>query len=639
MKLKRILCVLLAAVMLICLMPLQQVAAAGEISVNVTYNSSTCTAAVSWNKMSGAVRYLVSLENDNKSGTGWTQAVRTQSLSVTTNSCTFNKNDYFMKYGNGGDNYKVSVIAYDASNNKLASGKSAVFKTGLSTLSAPTLTFNSAGVATWTAVSGAAGYHYACYQGSVPVETGRQNELTMNFSHVFVSEEQYYVEVYAIGNGSTTRNSKEIKSNTITAPGKKESITGFKWSGTTLSWDAFARAYSYNLVVLKNGSQQGATLRTANNYYDFSKLFSSYGLGSYIIIVTAAIENLALSKDTYSPVYEHTSATYYTVLFQSNGHGTAPAAQTVERGKTAAKPTNPTASGWTFGGWYKEAACINAFNFTTPIMGDTFLYAKWTENAVSTFAFTKQPVSGTAKKTENYTYSWALSDTPDTVVLQAWKPIENEWANYITLSGASGSGTLGIWSGILDGNKSKYRIKATKGSTTIYSNEFTVTWTDGSSTFAFTKQPVSGTAKKTEDYTYSWALNDTPDSIVSQAWFGNSWHDGTSLKGKTSDTVSYSANITKYRIKATKGSTTIYSSEFTVTWTDGPSVLYGDLNSDGKVNTADALACLKAAVGIIKLDVNQTKAADVDGDGKVTTADALLILKYSVGIIKKFPVE
>jgi len=85
---------------------------------------------------------------------------------------------------------------------------------------------------------------------------------------------------------------------------------------------------------------------------------------------------------------------------------------------------------------------------------------------------------------------------------------------------------------------------------------------------AFTTQPKSGTAKKTENYTYSWALNETPDSIVSQAWFNGGWHDGTSLKGKTSDTVSYSETVTKYRIKATRGTETIYSTEFTVTWTE-----------------------------------------------------------------------
>ena len=69
----------------------------------------------------------------------------------------------------------------------------------------------------------------------------------------------------------------------------------------------------------------------------------------------------------------------YTVTFDSNGHGTAPTSQTVESGKMATKPADPTASGWSFGGWYKEAACTNAFDFSTPITGDITLYAKWTE--------------------------------------------------------------------------------------------------------------------------------------------------------------------------------------------------------------------------------------------------------------------
>lgn len=73
--------------------------------------------------------------------------------------------------------------------------------------------------------------------------------------------------------------------------------------------------------------------------------------------------------------------TYYTVTFDANGHGTAPAAQSVEDGKTATKPANPTASGWTFKGWYKEAACTNAYDFSTAVTGDITLYAKWVKDS------------------------------------------------------------------------------------------------------------------------------------------------------------------------------------------------------------------------------------------------------------------
>ena len=78
----------------------------------------------------------------------------------------------------------------------------------------------------------------------------------------------------------------------------------------------------------------------------------------------------------------------YTVTFDANGHGTAPAAQTVNSGEKATEPTAPTESGWTFGGWYKEATCTTAFDFTTPITADITLYAKWTEESVTPVTYT-----------------------------------------------------------------------------------------------------------------------------------------------------------------------------------------------------------------------------------------------------------
>jgi len=60
----------------------------------------------------------------------------------------------------------------------------------------------------------------------------------------------------------------------------------------------------------------------------------------------------------------------------------------------------------------------------------------------------------------------------------------------------------------------------------------------------------------------------------------------------------------------------------------------GDLNSDGKVNTVDALNALKYDVGAIQLTKEQIDALDVNKDGKVNTVDALILLKYDVGLEK-----
>ena len=68
----------------------------------------------------------------------------------------------------------------------------------------------------------------------------------------------------------------------------------------------------------------------------------------------------------------------YKVTFETNG-GTAVAAQTVEENKTAEKPADPSRTGFAFTGWYADAACGTAFDFTKGITADTTVYAGWEE--------------------------------------------------------------------------------------------------------------------------------------------------------------------------------------------------------------------------------------------------------------------
>ena len=70
----------------------------------------------------------------------------------------------------------------------------------------------------------------------------------------------------------------------------------------------------------------------------------------------------------------------HTVTFDA-GEGSAVAAQKVEDGKAAARPEDPAREGYTFAGWYSDAGCTRAYDFSTPVSGDVTLYAKWTKNA------------------------------------------------------------------------------------------------------------------------------------------------------------------------------------------------------------------------------------------------------------------
>ena len=71
----------------------------------------------------------------------------------------------------------------------------------------------------------------------------------------------------------------------------------------------------------------------------------------------------------------------YTVQFVSD-HGSF-ADQTIEHGKTidTDKLTIPEVDGYTFGGWYTDKDHNTKFDFSTPITGDTKVYAKWEKNA------------------------------------------------------------------------------------------------------------------------------------------------------------------------------------------------------------------------------------------------------------------
>ena len=70
----------------------------------------------------------------------------------------------------------------------------------------------------------------------------------------------------------------------------------------------------------------------------------------------------------------------YVVTFDVQGHGVAPQSQTVEKDSKVSKPQDPTAEGWNFEGWYKEAGCVTEWSFLFDrVSANLTLYAKWTE--------------------------------------------------------------------------------------------------------------------------------------------------------------------------------------------------------------------------------------------------------------------
>jgi uncharacterized repeat protein (TIGR02543 family) len=104
--------------------------------------------------------------------------------------------------------------------------------------------------------------------------------------------------------------------------------------------------------------------------------------GSYDIVPSGAeagknYEITGYKKGTLSVIV---LSEVYTITFDLGGHGND-IVQRLETGVLISKPDDPTAEGYVFAGWYKDAACTKAWDFDTEIaQADTTIYACWLEN-------------------------------------------------------------------------------------------------------------------------------------------------------------------------------------------------------------------------------------------------------------------
>lgn len=126
-----------------------------------------------------------------------------------------------------------------------------------------------------------------------------------------------------------------------------------------------------------------------------------------------ADENRTIEFDFTKPITSNTTvyakwtANDYEVSFITD-HGDPPASQNVQYNGTADDPGKLTAEGYTFIGWYTDAAYTTEFNFSTPITGDTKVYAKWEKNAPNTYALN---VSGAFVYVDGVDFTAPAGDT------------------------------------------------------------------------------------------------------------------------------------------------------------------------------------------------------------------------------------
>lgn len=132
--------------------------------------------------------------------------------------------------------------------------------------------------------------------------------------------------------------------------------------------------------------------------------------------------------------------------------------------------------------------------------------------------------------------------------------------------------------------------------------------------------PVRGTAVLTATV--------APANATVKTLIWTSDDSGIASVSRTGIVTAVSVGTTKIHATSVDGN---HSAEVTVTVTAAPQL--GDVNGDGYIDSADAMLCLRSAVGLTELTAEQKSAADVNKDGFVDAGDAIKILRYDAKLI------
>ena len=210
----------------------------------------------------------------------------------------------------------------------------------------------------------------------------------------------------------------------------------------------------------------------------------------------------------------------FTVNFDSQG-GSIVAEQSVEYDNLIQEPTVPTKEGYTFAGWYKEAACQNKWDFATEKMpaNAVTLYAKWEANAYSV-GFNANGGTGTMSE-QAFVYDTAQGletnkFTKDGYTFKGWSTIVNGQVMYT------------------DGATVNNLTATNHDTVTLYAvweaNQYTVTFKDW-----------DGSVLKTEQVAYNTAAT-APAAPTREGYRFTGWD-------KTFDVITGDTEITAQYIK------------------------------------------------------------------------------------------
>lgn len=216
--------------------------------------------------------------------------------------------------------------------------------------------------------------------------------LTNNMSAPAVAGENLIVGGQtATGSALALYNLKTGKTTMVTAADGKELPAGFNGiAATPLVSVQGGKTYVYFTVNSAdskdyvNYSAGGGVYRYTLGDAEATQIYDAAGHYQHCDspVIADASGNLYYINDS-GTLFKLGAVESWTVAFNSNGGSACDAKFVATADGKLVKPADPTRDGYTFGGWFTDEACTQAYDFSTPVTADLTLYAKWTKNAVN----------------------------------------------------------------------------------------------------------------------------------------------------------------------------------------------------------------------------------------------------------------
>lgn len=216
--------------------------------------------------------------------------------------------------------------------------------------------------------------------------------LTNNMSAPAVAGESLIVGGQtATGSALALYNLKTGKTTMVTAADGKELPAGFNGiAATPLVSVQGGKTYVYFTVNSAdskdyvNYSAGGGVYRYTLGDAEATQIYDAAGHYQHCDspVIADASGNLYYINDS-GTLFKLGAVESWTVAFNSNGGSVCDTKFVATADGKLVKPADPTRDGYTFGGWYADEACMQAYDFSTPVTADLTLYAKWTKNATN----------------------------------------------------------------------------------------------------------------------------------------------------------------------------------------------------------------------------------------------------------------